>query len=197
MGTSGKTVRFAAVVTKGGPPTTYLLWSDPRKDAKFRRAVAEHQVMTVHREVRGPHKDHGEVGYQPDRHALFLLFPKSLRRFEGKRVVGIDYDLLTHETASAPAIARDRPKSATRRAAPPDRKPAENVFHFTEPKEEALQQSAKAPAEQRPKRVVTAKPAHPLDPETAGEIRRAVRELKSGKYIAAYHRLHALLGPRE
>jgi hypothetical protein len=208
MATPAKTVRFAAIVKKAGPPVSYLLWSEPDKDPKFKRALKEHQVMTIHREVRGPHKDHGEVGYLPDRHAQFLVFPKSLRRFEEKRIVGIDYDLLAGEmSGGTPALVakRARPpavtKSAERKPKPASEPPPENVFHFPvaeKPPERKLEKAlAKALPDPPPRmKMPKIKPAAPLPPEIVGQIRQAVRELKGGKYVDAYTRLNALLAPR-
>jgi hypothetical protein len=160
--------------------------------------------------LRGTHQDHGEVGYAPDPHAQYLLFPRSLRRFEDRRVIGINYDLLVPETTSgAPrSVAPKRPpgrvpekkKPITETAAPAK----SNVVHF--PADHPAPE--KAPAEKPPSKKRTpdkkpaAAPSHshpaspPLDRVTAGEIRRAVNELKTGKYVAAYTRLSALLQPR-
>jgi hypothetical protein len=38
--------------------------------------------------------DFGEVGFHQKPGARFLAFPKSLKRFEGERIVGIDWALV-------------------------------------------------------------------------------------------------------
>jgi hypothetical protein len=204
MAATGKSVRFAQVVKKAGAPTTYLLWSDPKKDASFQRALANHQLMTVHREMRGTHQDHGEIGYAPDTHAQYLLFPRSLRKFEGRRVVGINYDLLVHETTSGttPIVAapRKRERDADKKPKTQAAKPARaDVVHF--PAEHAASTRSASPKppsrEKTPKHSSASPPkSTSLDKVTAGEIRQAVNELKTGKYVAAYERLTALLRPR-
>jgi hypothetical protein len=89
-----KTARFADVVEKAGKPTPYTLWTPAKDDAQFQRALKAHRVMSIHHETAGTAKDHGTVGYTEDPKSLLLVFPKSVKRFEGKRVVGINYDLL-------------------------------------------------------------------------------------------------------
>ena len=186
-----KTVRFAAVVKRAGTPAAYLLWTSPKRDPKFQSALADHQVMTVHREVRGTRADHGEIGYRADRNALFLLFPKSLRRFRDCRVIGIDYDLLATGTAvsgAGPAFAPER------KHAPASPKLIPEIAHFPE-KENPLETPSKAKVSRPASRKNPRAAAH-LDRQTAGQIREAVRELKTGRYVAAYTRLNALLTPR-
>jgi cytosine deaminase len=92
-----KTARFTDVVKSAGTPKVLALWTDPRTDKDFQRAVRAHRVMTVHQTVVGAKKDFAEVGFHPDPHVAYWLFPKSLEAFEGRRIVGIDYDLLPHE----------------------------------------------------------------------------------------------------
>jgi hypothetical protein len=90
-----KTARFAEVVEKAGQPTPYALWQPPARDAVFQKALKAHRVMTVHHETVGNARDYGTVGYNTkDKQALLFLFPKSVKRFEGQRIVGIKYDLV-------------------------------------------------------------------------------------------------------
>jgi hypothetical protein len=89
-----KTARFAEVVEKAGQPTPYSLWQSPAKDTNFQKALKAHRVMTVHHETAGNARDYGTVGYTKDKHALLFLFPKSVKRFVGRRIVGIKYDLV-------------------------------------------------------------------------------------------------------
>ena len=80
-----KTTRFSEVVAQCGRPEVYLLF-DPN-DAEFRAALKGHRVMTVVEERSAT--AYGAVGYDADRHGQLLLFPKSLKLFEGARIVGI------------------------------------------------------------------------------------------------------------
>jgi hypothetical protein len=100
-----KTTRFATIVQAAGAPSVYLLWSPAEKDATFQNAIKQHRVMSVHQETRGTKKDYGVIGFTKDPQAQFLVFPKSIRRFEGTRVVGVDYELLADDTRLAPAKA--------------------------------------------------------------------------------------------
>ena len=64
----------------------------------------------------GTRKDYGMVGAQREKHVSFLIFPKSLARFENKRVVGIDYreleasPLQAFGTSKKPAASSPKPK---------------------------------------------------------------------------------------
>ena len=91
-----KTARFAKVVEKAGKPTAYSLWQSSTKDANFQKALKAHRIMTVHHETVGTTKDYGTVGYTKDKQALLFLFPKSVKRFEGKRIIGIKYELVAN-----------------------------------------------------------------------------------------------------
>src|SRR5207248_905493 len=95
-----KTVRFASVVAKSGRPEPYTLWTAPEKDRHFQSALKGERVMTVHQENVGGKKDFGEVGFKKE--GSFLVFPKSLKRFAGARIIGIKYDLL-EQTEGAPS----------------------------------------------------------------------------------------------
>jgi hypothetical protein len=86
------TARFAAVVEKCGQPEPYILWRKPDDDPRLKTLIASHHVLTV-RQVNGG-APFGEVGLHPGKGASYLVFPKSLRRFEGKRIVGIKWDLV-------------------------------------------------------------------------------------------------------
>lgn len=88
-----KTVRFTQVVEAAGRPEPYTLWMEPKDDPVFQRALKAHRVLSVHQETVGTKADYGEVGFNGVKGEL-LIFPKSLRRFAGRRVVGVKYDLL-------------------------------------------------------------------------------------------------------
>jgi len=89
-----KQVRFGKIVEAGGKPDAYLAFSDPGKDASFMRAAKESRVVTIKQEPTSTRKDFGIVGYVKEKYATYLIFPKSLKDFDGQRVIGIDYSIL-------------------------------------------------------------------------------------------------------
>jgi hypothetical protein len=178
------TVRFANVVKKSGKPEPYTLWTDPKKDAEFQRALKAQRVMTVHQENVGAKSDYGSVGFTGDKSASLLLFPKSLASFEGKHVVGIKYDLL--ESPEPGARAKPKPSRQPAKAPKPKRTskhPANNVISFAkEAKEEApKEERTPAPKQRPPNRLQR-------------EIRKVMKTLKAGKAVAAYEMLERLEG---
>lgn len=88
------TARFAAIVKAVGLPERYTLWQAPESDPRFQRAVRENRVMTVFQEPAKSKKDFGVVGWLKEKNASYLIFPKNLRDFTDKKIVGINYDLL-------------------------------------------------------------------------------------------------------
>ncbi len=87
-----KTARFAVVIEKCGQPEVYTLWQKPKTDRRLQSLLKSNKVMTVRPTESGT--DFGEVGFHQKPGARFLAFPKSLKRFEGERIVGIDWALV-------------------------------------------------------------------------------------------------------
>jgi hypothetical protein len=87
-----KTARFRAVIEKCGKPEVYILWQKPKMDRRFQSFVKNNRVMTIRPSVAGT--DFGVVGFCEGKTSRYLVFPKSLRRFEGERIVGIDWTLV-------------------------------------------------------------------------------------------------------
>lgn len=87
-----KTARFAAVVEKCGAPEVYTLWQNPTGDRHFQSLLKNHRVMTIQQSDTGT--EFGIAAYCERKGARYLAFPKSLRKFEEKRVVGIKWDLV-------------------------------------------------------------------------------------------------------
>ena len=87
-----KTVRFSDVVEKASRPEPYTLWQKPASDRNFQSALKNHRVMTVQESETGT--EFGIVGFNQSRNARYLVFPKSLKQFENKRIVGIKWDLI-------------------------------------------------------------------------------------------------------
>jgi len=87
-----KTARFSDIVEKCGTPEVYTLWQKPNTDLRFQSLVKNNRVMTVRQSQSGT--DFGEVGFHKCKGATFLAFRKALGRFEGKRIIGIDWELV-------------------------------------------------------------------------------------------------------
>ena len=87
-----KTTRFLVVVGTCGQPEIHTLWLKPNLDKRFQVMIKNNRVMTVRPSETGT--DFGVVGFHKQKKARYLAFPKSLKRFEGKRIVGIDWLLV-------------------------------------------------------------------------------------------------------
>jgi hypothetical protein len=87
-----KTVRFADVAEKTGRPETYTLWQKPTADRHLQSQIKNNRVMTIQRSESGT--QFGIVGFKQAKRANYLVFPKSLKRFENRRVVGINWNLV-------------------------------------------------------------------------------------------------------
>jgi len=84
-----KTLRFRAVIEKCGKPEVYTLWQEPKADRHFQSLLKNNRVMTIRPSEAGT--DFGVVGFCEEKTGRYLAFPKSLKRFEGERIVGIDW----------------------------------------------------------------------------------------------------------
>ena len=135
-----KTVGFSQIVARCGTPSVHLSWVPPERDRALKSALKQNRVMTVHQNLRGNAKDYGTVGLLQTPHAQILVFPRSLKRFEERRVVGIDYSLLssTSEKKGGAAAAAKRPTRPPRRGdettpkSKPDRSRAEFISFKTQ-----------------------------------------------------------------
>jgi len=87
-----KTARFAELVEKAGKPEVYTLWQKPAQDRHLQSEIKNNRVMTIQRSDTG--SEFGIVGFKEQKGASYLIFPKSLKRFENKRIVGINWDLV-------------------------------------------------------------------------------------------------------
>jgi hypothetical protein len=124
------TVRFSQIVESSGKPDTHLLLIDPAKDKTLQAAIKSNRVMTVYQGSRDTKTDYGTIGFAEGPSRQFLIFPKTLKPFADKRVIGIKYELLESipvsqdETTSEPKS--DKASKPTRDQAPTevDRQPA-------------------------------------------------------------------------
>jgi len=87
-----KTARFVDVVETCGQPQTYTLWQAPAKDRHLQSAVKQTRVLTILRSDAGT--EFGCVGLVERPQAIYLEFPKSLKRFADQRIVGIKWELV-------------------------------------------------------------------------------------------------------
>lgn len=135
-----KSVRFSQIVERSGIPHVHTLWLPPDKDPELQRAQKAHRVMTIEQGASGAGTaDVGTVGFKPEgsRPAQFLIFPKSLQRFDGARVVGIKFDLVAQpELASADvlkAASASKPRRNSQAAATARRAAAKDVPRAVKP----------------------------------------------------------------
>jgi hypothetical protein len=205
-----KTVRFASVVERAGRPQTYTPWSDPKRDSAFQRALKADRVLTVHQNNVGTKKDYATVGFDGTGHSLLLIFPKSLTAFEGKRIVGVDYDVLPAPPAAAErpkANAGPRPAHAPRSESKPRRKEAPRVRDDTAPLKSTIvafenpvagvphRVAGDRPTPSKKPMAVSSKlPRLPSAEALAKVIQGALKDIKAGKVVAAYERLEGGLG---
>ena len=87
-----KSIRFAAVVETAGTPEVHTLWQKPAADRHFQSLLKKHRIMTIQPSEAGT--DFGVVEFCQRKGATYLAFPKSLKRFAEKRIVGINWELV-------------------------------------------------------------------------------------------------------
>jgi hypothetical protein len=84
-----KTARFSQVIENCGKPQVYTLWQKPSGDRHLQAQITKNRVMTILKSESGT--DFGIVGFKESKEARHLIFPKSLKRFAEKRIIGIDW----------------------------------------------------------------------------------------------------------
>ena len=87
-----KTARFTQVIERCGKPQVYTLWQKPSIDRHLQSQLKNNRVMTILTSQSGT--DFGIVGLNENKDARYLIFPKSLKRFAEKRIIGIDWALV-------------------------------------------------------------------------------------------------------
>jgi len=87
-----KTARFAEVIEKCGKPEVYTLWQKPSADRHLQSQIKNNRLMTVQKSETGT--EFGMVGFKERKGASHLIFPKSLKRFENQRIIGINWELV-------------------------------------------------------------------------------------------------------
>jgi len=87
-----KTTRFSRIVEKCGKPQVCTVWQKPSADRHLQAQIKKSRVMTILKSESGT--DFGIVGFKESREARYLIFPKSLKRFAEKRIIGVDWTLV-------------------------------------------------------------------------------------------------------
>ena len=87
-----KTARFSQIIESCGNPQVYTLWQKPPADRRLQAQIKKTLVMTILKSESGT--DFGIVGFKESKEARYLIFPKSLKRFAEKRLIGIDWALV-------------------------------------------------------------------------------------------------------
>jgi hypothetical protein len=144
----------------------------------------------------GTTRDYGTIGLLKTPHAQLLVFPRSLKRFADRRVVGIDYSLL----ASVPEKAKgggSLPKAQAKKAAttasdPKSKRTREKAELISFGSGGDLADDAESPADAVSLDVVE-KPVEPAAPPTwqelAEEIMQARKKLQQRRIAAAREQL--------
>jgi hypothetical protein len=190
-----KTVRFAQVIAKSGKPETHPLWTSPDKDPVFKAALESHRIMTVHQNTVGSIADHGVVGYDEDAQGTLLIFPRSIKSFANRRVVGIKYDQLVE-----PKVGK-RVRTAKLKLLPKPKSVSSVVRGGNSNAKSLPKKSSKSKRkpEHSPPKKTNAKAT--ADPNTAAKelaqlkaaVKRAMTELQKGKAVSAYQVLEKAL----
>ena len=87
-----KTARFSHLVEKCDKPQVYTLWQKPAADRHLQAEIKKNRVMTILKSESGT--DFGIIGLKESKEARYLIFPKSLKLFAEKRIIGIDWALV-------------------------------------------------------------------------------------------------------
>jgi hypothetical protein len=87
-----KTARVSQLIESCGKPRVYTLWQKPSTDRHLQAEIKKTRVMTILKSESG--SDFGIVGFKESREARYLIFPKSLKRFAEKRIIGVDWALV-------------------------------------------------------------------------------------------------------
>jgi hypothetical protein len=155
-------IRFRDLVKTAGTPEPKSLWTDPKNDRDFMRAVKQKRVLTVVQESK--RKDFGELGFHQHPGALYFIFPKPLPADEG-RVIGIKYDLAEAaepaDVISPAELKREAKQKAGKSSKPKKAEPVVKTFEIVARRVAVLKESltidAHSKAEARQKAAETFK----------------------------------------
>jgi hypothetical protein len=184
-------VRFSKLVEAAGKPSVHLLWMDPAKDIVLQKAIKANRVLTVHQRPGDTKADYGTVGFEKSVSGQILIFPKSLKQFSDKRVIGVKYDLLEW-----PEVPKDQEAPKAR---PPKRpasaQPREAKLPAVTPKRVAAEDNATARVLKFPNPRNESEEESNVDVEDIkDQVRHAMKALEEGKQVAAFNLLKRIIG---
>lgn len=114
-----KDIRFGELVKTSGKPEVISLWTDPKENRSFMKAVKENRVLTLIQEPTSKKKDFGRIGFHQEPYASYLIFPRPLPTGTKPRVIGIKYDLVEQPRVSDPVDLSSQPSTRRSAAKPP------------------------------------------------------------------------------
>ncbi len=162
---------------------------DPKKDRTLQAAVKGHRVMTLKQNLKGTQTDRGEVGFDPGRSRQYLIFPKSLKSFEGRSVVGIRYELFTEaavQPKAKPKAQKQSPRGTRKPGKPKRQAPEKRAKHEPPPKDKIIPF--------QPEKEEVTEDEDPKVSALKAQVRRAMSALKQGKQVAAFNLLQKIVG---
>ena len=105
-------MRFGDLVRGSGRPEVVTLWTDPKKDRSFSKAIDENRVLTVQTDPGSHRKEYGQIGFHQQDGAIYLVFPKALPEGIDARIVGINYQLAEDRPPKDPVTSEFREELA-------------------------------------------------------------------------------------
>jgi hypothetical protein len=207
-----KTVRFSEIVESCGKPDSHLLLIEPTKDKTLQAAIRSHRVMTVYQGSGTSKTDYGTVGFEEGSERQFLIFPKTLKPFADRRVIGIKYDLLEsapilekdRATKHEPSVKEDkrRPKTRPDQDAQKSTKPLKAIAESKPEKRAAEERREEHPAKAPSEKLVqfpkpepskgTAAPGNEVE-QIKRRVREAMHILEQGRQVAAFNLLKSIV----
>ncbi len=163
-----------------GEPDVYLTLIDPAKDRTLQQLLKAGRVMSLHQPRSGA--DHGTIGLDQEMKGQVLTFPRPINAFAGRRVIGINYEILQakpteHAKKSVPHAVSSRAAGSANSSVKPQRS------HSHE-ETTAAAKVIPFPRPERPVAEIT---------DWKKRVRHAVRLIEQGKPGAARNLLRAVL----
>jgi len=183
------TIPFSKIVVTAGKPKRPPIVGRTSEGLSSAKAIAADRVMTVHQHSAETKTDFGVVEFEKGVSGQILIFPKSLKRFADKRVVGVKYDLLEW-----PAV----PKNQQVRIGAPKRsrkrKPRGTKTSAITGKRSAKEEGASASVIKFPMpEADNQEDRNPYVIEIKNQVRHALNILEEGKQVAASNLLRGII----
>jgi hypothetical protein len=192
------TIRFSRLVELAGKPTVHLLWIDPTKDKTLQKAISDHRVLTVHQRPVDAKSDYGTVGFQEGVSGQILIFPKSLKQFAEKRVIGVKYGLL--EWPTVPVSQQVRKTKQVQEAKPAQRsskskrQKAKTKLPIRKAEPPAVEEIGTGRVVKFPTPAGDDEIGSSPDVETIkSQVRQAMKFLEEGKQVATFNLLKRIV----